>query len=420
MLALTTYRAKRRALQAASTAAIIALPFLNILRLDIPTLRFYFFSSVLWVDEFYLLFLAMMLVLWVIIAFSMMYGRVWCGWMCPQTVINELIHGLEKRVRRRLRLPAKGGPRGRRAAAFAVVSLVVLGVALLMGFNLVSYFVDPYRTIHEIATASLGTVTTWSIVITAAVIFVDAMFWREKFCTKACPYGMMQAVVTDSKTQLVRYQTERAEECIECKACVRDCMMGIDIRVSPHQTECIHCGDCIDSCTRILGRLDTPTLISFAWGTEAKQNTWWQKLGLLDAKRWIVAGVTIAFALVLAVAVNARQPIGLTASGDRSTLYRPIDNGRIANDYVVKIANRSLEDDVFQLACPGAPADYALVIEQNPVPLLSREVRVLHVSITTTGATLHPGPNQFMLEAVSMHNSASRIATPVVFFMPEK
>jgi cytochrome c oxidase accessory protein FixG len=421
---LQTYKSKRRLVQILSTLLIIALPFFNILRLDIPTLRFYFFNAVLWVDEFYLLFLVIMLIVFIIVIFSMMYGRVWCGWMCPQTVLNELANWFESKTKRWLKVPKTGGSVIRKVSAFLLLSLGVSLISLLIGFNLVAYFVDPYGMIADIAHGTLGAVTTGILLGIAVLIFVDVMFWREKFCTKACPYAMLQMVITDSKTQIVRYQIERDDECIECKACVRDCIMGIDIRTSPYQTECIHCGDCVDSCTTILSRLKTPlpTLINFSWGESNKRTTWYEKLGLIDAKRWIVTGFVVAYILVLSLVIQLRQPLSLTASGDRSTLYRQSENGTITNDYVVKISNRSMADGLFRIGCGEdhtTPHNCTLHIQENPVQLKSREVKTIKMSISTDGTNLKPGPNKFELEAVNTSDKNIKTKTEVVFFMPE-
>jgi cytochrome c oxidase accessory protein FixG len=422
---LETYKAKRRLVQAASTLVIIGLPFLNILRLDVPTLRFYFFTTALWVDEFYLLFLVLMLLLWVIVIVSMLYGRVWCGWMCPQTVLNEMHRWFAGRMRKAFRVPKAGGPLWRRAAAHAAVGAAAAVVSLLIGFNLVAYFVDPYRMLAEIASFSLGPVTTGILLGIAALMLADVLFWREKFCTKACPYGMFQFVITDSKTQIVRYHAERDAECISCNACVRDCIMGIDIRTSPYQTECIHCGDCVDSCTAILARLKQPlpTLITFSWGEkEAPKTAWYQKLGFVDAKRWAILGLTAVYAVVLAAVIGRHQPLSLSAQGDRSTLYHVAGDGRIYNEYAVRISNRSMNDGWFRIACggdrpPGAACSVAL--PENPLFLRAREVKTLTMSIYTSGGGLKPGPNRVELTAVNTGDETVHTQSEIVFFMPE-
>ncbi len=431
MFSINTYRSQRRIVQVISTILIVVLPFFNIMRLDVPTLRFYFFNTVLWVDEFYLLFLVIMLVLWIIVIFAMLYGRVWCGWMCPQTVVDELYYWFEKKVKRWLKVPKTGGQQWRRIAATALVATAAAVISLVIGFNLVAYFVDPYRMVQEMATLTLGPITTGIGVGIAIFMFVDIMFWREKFCTKTCPYGMLQAVFTDSKTQIVRYQTERNDECIECNACVRDCMMGIDIRTSPYQTECIHCGDCVDSCTTILSRLKKPlpTLISFSWGLrprrgekEVPKNTWYEKLGFVDAKRWIILALTAVYAVILVAVIQVRQPLSLTASGDRSTLYHVADDGRIFNEYSLKISNRSMHDGWFRIACDGdhlLDDQCAIHLEKNPIFLQSREVKTLKMSIYTKGERFHPGPNKIELRAINRDDTDIHAKTEIVFFMPE-
>lgn len=417
-----TYNSKRRIIQFFSTILIVILPFFNVLRLDIPTLRFYFFNSVLWVDEFYLLFLVLMLILFVIVIFSTIYGRVWCGWMCPQTALSELVYWFEGKTKRWMKVPKTGGSMERRIGAVTILSLGTLIVSFIISFNLISYFVDPYGMIRDIYHGALGPVTTGIFIGIAVLMFVDVMFWREKFCSKACPYGMMQIVITDSRTQIVRYQTERRDECIECKACVRDCMMGIDIRKSPYQTECIHCGVCVDSCATILARLKKPTLITFSWGEQHTGNRWFEKLGIVDAKRWIIAAALIIYAAALAFVIHSRQPLSLTASGDRSTLFRQDTSGIIYNDYVVKISNRSMNDGIFKIHCATVQTssnECTLQIKENPVGLKSREVKTLSMIIGTTGTTLHPGPNKLSLEAVNIADTMVKTETEIVFFMPE-
>ena len=419
--ALETYHRKRRLVQALSTVAIIVMPFLNIFRLDIPTLRFYFFNSVLWIDEFYLLFLALMLLLWVIVMFSMLYGRVWCGWMCPQTVVSELVRWWEGKTRRLLRVPRSGGAFWRRAASFALVAGGTGVVSLCIGFNLVAFFVDPVSMIRDIAAGTLSAVTGGIIAGIAALVLIDGLYWREKFCAKACPYGMMQMLVTDGRTQIVQYRTERDGECIECKACLRVCSMGIDIRESPYQSECIQCGECVDACVQILARMDRPTLISFSWGTHQKTGGLAARLGFVDAKRWIMLALTLVYTVVLLFLVGVRQPVSLSVSGDRSTLWRKGEDGSFYNDYSLQVSNRSLSDGAFSLECVQGPAapGCTLHIGENPVPLKSREVRTIRFSISSGGADLHPGPNRLLLKAMNVADTTVAASTEAVFFMPE-
>jgi len=418
---LSTYRAKVRLVQLLSTLAVLGLPFLNVLRLDIPTLRFYFLNSVLWIDEFYLVFLVLMLVLWGIVFFSMLYGRMWCGWMCPQMTLTVLVRWIESAVGRLVKFKRKSKRRAplRRAAFHTLVVLGIAGLSLLVGFNLVSYFVDPYRMIREMAQGSLTPLVGHFILGIGIFIVINLTFWREKFCAKACPYGMMQLLVTDSKTQIMRYHTERANDCTDCKACVRCCIMWIDIRTSPYQTECVYCGDCVDACEDILPRLGKPGLINFSWGEKQIRPDWLGKLGFVDAKRWIILALMVVYTAGLVVLVQARQPLAISASGDRSILFREGIDGRITNDYTVRVQNRSLNDGVFEIGCAG-PGDLLLDCDENPLALKSRESRLLKLSITTRGAALDSGPNRLILSLRNLDDRLIRIETEIVFFMPQE
>jgi len=418
---LDTYRAKCNLVLFLSTVGIIVLPFLNLLRLDIPTMRFYFLSTVLWVDEFYLIFLIFMTILWLIIGFSMIYGRVWCGWMCPQTVIIKVVRWFEKWAGRLLRVKRKSGL-ARRAAQQGLVALATAGLSLIIGFNLVAYFVDPYRMLANLANWEMHHIVVKVIIAIAVVIFIDAMWWRETFCTRACPYGMLQLLVTDGRTQIMRYHTERADECLDCDACVRGCTMGIDIRESPHQTECVYCGDCADACTRVLAHKNKPGLITYSWGEYTSRDKWYEKIGFVDAKRWAILGVAVAFALVPLFLINARQPLRMQAHGDRSTLYRQELDGRIYNDYTVRISNRSMEDGVFEIVCSGGgdePVDCRLHLEENPLPLDSRETRTFKLAVSSGPEALRPGPNRLELSLVRVDDEQVRSDAEIAFFMPE-
>jgi len=422
---LSTYRSKCRLVQILTTVVILVLPFLNLLRLDIPTLRFYFLNTVLWVDEFFLVFLVLMLVLWGIVFFSMLYGRVWCGWMCPQMIMSILVRWFESVSGRLLKYrPKKAGPI-KRVSFHLLVSIQVALLSLVVGFNLVSYFVDPYRILSGLRDGSLEPLVGQFIIGIAIFMWVNILFWRETFCIKACPYGMMQLLLTDSKTQIMRYHTDRADDCIECQACVKCCLMGIDIRTSPYQTECVYCGDCVDACNAILPRQKThkPGLISFSWGERDKRDTWYEKLGFVDVKRWVILGLMVVYTAGLVAVVSARQPLSLSATNDRSTLYRQESDGSIHNDYAIRLSNRSLDDGRFRLVCAqpgGGSGDLVIDCGDNPFEVKSREALNFKMTISTSGERLHPGPNKLMLSLENVDEEGMRIEKEIVFFMPEE
>ncbi len=422
-MVMTSYRSKRRFTQVLSTLVIVILPFLNIIRIDIPTLRFYFLNTVLWVDEFYFLFLFLMFLVWIILTFSMLYGRVWCGWMCPQMTLIELTLWLRSKLCHVLKLDPKDTSAINRTVITIATACITGILALFIGFNLVSYFNDPYRMIADILSGHISPIVLGCIVGIGILVFIDLMFWREKFCAKACPYAMLQMVITDDNTQIVRYHTERDHECIQCKACVSTCIMGIDIRKSPYQTECTHCGDCVDACATVLSRLKNPlpSLISFTWGESQKdtQTTIFHTLGLFDVKRWMLVSFALIFFCVLITLSQIRQPLAASIAGDRLTLYRTSDAGEIINDYTLKITNRSIEQDVVNIVCPENLTCTSKE-EIQPVALDIGETRNIKLSIYSKADNLHPGPNTLKLRLQSVNHNTRKIEQEIVFFMPER
>jgi polyferredoxin len=168
-------------------------------------------------------------------------------------------------------------------------------------------------------------------------------------------------MLSDGNTLLVHYRDE-SRACIECKKCVRDCPMGIDIRESPFQIECVHCGECIDSCENILRKLKKPGLIHYSWGVDDKPRFPW------DAKRVVILLVVAFYASGLFAALSLRRPVLVRIAPDRATLYRTGADGRIYNKFRYTLANRSQKPAAVVFSVdhlPGAVLD----LPSNPVAL---------------------------------------------------
>jgi hypothetical protein len=124
-----------------------------------------------------------MLGLWIFFFFSMIYGRLWCGWACPQTVLSELYGWFKEKIWKALNI--KKNDKSLDASVilgYGLMAVIMGAISLIVGFNLVAYFVDPYRMLSEIASFSLNPVITGIILAIAFLVFVDTLFWREMFC----------------------------------------------------------------------------------------------------------------------------------------------------------------------------------------------------------------------------------------------
>jgi polyferredoxin len=147
--------------------------------------------------------------------------------------------------------------------------------------------------------------------VVTLLAFLDFSLLGLRFCTTICPYGYLRGMLSDGNTLLVEYRDQQ-HTCIECKKCVRDCPMKIDIRQSPYQIECVHCGECIDSCNAILGRLKRPGLIHYSWGAAQQAPSAAAQPGRrfrLDAKRVVLLLVLFFYVCGFFAALSTRRDV---------------------------------------------------------------------------------------------------------------
>lgn len=229
------WRRFRRAAGLLQALLITGLPFLVIngqsaLRFDIPQLKLYFFGSVIWIKELYLILFAVLFFLLFIISITAVFGRVWCGWLCPQTVLLDLSESLSRLFDE---LPRRWLQR-----------IVLLPFSALVSLTILWYFVPPLKTMQLLFSDAL---ITGFFLVQWVVIYAELAFLGRKFCTTICPYAMMQNALFDKDTLVIEYDKSRDADCMKCHDCVKACPVGIDIKEGL-QTDCIACAECIDAC----------------------------------------------------------------------------------------------------------------------------------------------------------------------------
>ncbi len=418
-----TYRRIRKRVHAFCFVAFTALPFFDIMRFDIPRERFYFAGYELWISEFAIIFFVLMFLMFLVIAASMFYGRMYCSYLCPQMIFSEASELVERRILRWVtRFTAGWAVLRRRLLAKVLFYLVLSGASVFLAFVFVSYFVEPRDLLRRLLSFDVATAGGISGAVTTLIVFLDFSLVRQRFCTTVCPYGYLQGMLADGNTLLVRYE-DLQRDCIECKKCVRVCEMGIDIRTSPFQMECIHCGDCIDACIDVLGRLGKKGLIEYAWGERGEvigggETSWYRKIGIRDAKRVVVILVLLFYASGLFTALSMRHAVLVRIAPDRSVLYRMDAENRITNRFRLQIVNRGKKDTAVSIELEGLPSA-RLLLERNPVPASAgAEVqREFDVAVSAGGAA--PGVNRFRFIATSSADR-SRDSFDMTFIMPEK
>ncbi len=258
----------------------VVLPWFNwgdkqIILLNIPMREFTFFGTTFYAHDAPLVLLLLLGFVFTMGFVTSIWGRVWCGWACPQTVfIDTIYRGIERliegKARQRQKLQeepwnvSKISKKTLKWIAFTVVSLII-------SHSLLGYFVGA-RNLFSITTTGPSahpTLFIVSMVITGIFLF-DFGWFREQFCIIACPYGRFQSVMMDENSLVVAYDAKRGEprrgtvedksgegDCINCYHCVKACPTGIDIRRGT-QLECIACTNCIDACDEIMEKVKKP------------------------------------------------------------------------------------------------------------------------------------------------------------------
>ncbi|TPV57867.1 cytochrome c oxidase accessory protein CcoG [Aestuariibacter sp. GS-14] len=368
--------------------------------LDIMEQRFTIFSLTLWPQD-----LTLLAYIFIVSAFALFFittfaGRVWCGFMCPQTTWTYIYVWFEEKFEgnrnKRMKLDERPMDADKFLRKTAKHTAWVL-VALLTSLTFVGYFTPIGPLFIDFFTFNASFWATFSILFFTVCTYGNAGWMREIMCTHMCPYARFQSAMFDKDTFTVSYDPNRGEkrgprprklahaeladkglgECIDCNLCVQVCPTGIDIR-NGLQYECINCGACVDACNGVMEKMDYPKgLISFTSEHELNGGT-----------THIVRPKLIGYLVVLLVMVGlliadiaTRVPLEVDIIRDRNSLYRENLNGQIENVYTLKVLNKSQSQYTYTIKVEGL-AEYQFIGEQV-VTVEGGEVFSLPVSVAT-------------------------------------
>jgi len=373
---------KRRLVQAVLIAAALLLPFATVngnpfLRMDIG-LRTLFMAGVpVRVDQFFLMLLATLFIGVFFLLLTVILGRVWCGWLCPQTVFNDLAEMVGDRYRKRVsarvsRLIEHG--------TAAVVSAVV-------SFNLLCWFMAPARVAAALLDFTANPLPGACFLLASLLGYLNLILVKRSFCRSYCPYGRFQAALTDAGTLNLAFLEDTRERCLRCDACVRICPMEIDIRQG-FQIECINCGRCIDACRGVMERrTDGPGLIDYCFGTI--KGTRFRP----GSKTILLGAVTLVLGVGLVWGLAGRNQTAFALQRIATVEPRTMPDGFQAQPWRAIIGNRSESPVSYSIRAVTPTADDISLLgpvdEILVAPNQHREITFL-VRLKQTGGATRP------------------------------
>lgn len=398
---------------------------------DLDSKQFHIFGATFWPQDFILLSAILMIAAFGLFFITVVAGRIWCGYSCPQSVWTWIFMWVEKVTEgerhQRIRLDAapwslnKLLRRGAKHGLWLAISL-----ATAIGF--IGYFIPVRELVGDLLSWQVGATTAfWLLCFTAATYF-NAGWLREKVCVHMCPYSRFQSAMFDADTLLVTYDAARGEtrgprkkntdpaasglgDCVDCTVCVQVCPTGIDIR-DGLQIDCISCGACIDACNGIMDQM----------GYQRGLIRYTSERALAGGKtHWLrprLVGYAIALLLMIGGLVwglQERPLIDLDISRDRS-VFRANSSGEIENIYTLKVLNKTQQPREYTLSLADAERFNTQGLGNLQVPAGETGTVAVRVSRRDTATAAGSEPLQFVVQ--DLNDPASRVSDESTFVSP--
>ena len=330
---------------------------LPILMLNFLERKFIIFGMIFWPQDFFILLIGFLAFVVFVILFTVVYGRAFCGWVCPQTIFLEMIF-------RRIEFWIEGDYAKQRALDKAdwTAEKVRKKTAKHTIFLVISFFIANIFLAYIIGVEALEKIITDSPAnhlgdLSSLLVFTGIFYWvfarfREQVCTIVCPYGRLQGVMQDKQSRVVAYDYQRGEpreklrknqvrlagDCIDCHQCVQVCPMGIDIRNGAQQLECTNCTACIDACNNIMDMIGKPRELITHASVESIAEA---KPFRFPIRTKVINGILVLLIGGFVTLLATRSNIDATVLRTPGMLYQKKDNNTISNLYNISVINKT-------------------------------------------------------------------------------
>lgn len=405
------------------------------LLVDLARERFYFFFIEIWPQEVYYITGLLIIAAVFLFLISSLFGRLWCGYACPQTVWTDLFIYVENLIEgdrsARIRLAATPWWDTGRILKRVAKHATWLAIAAATGGAWVFYFADAPSLTHEVFTGTAPALVYGAVGVLTFTTYTLGGLMREQVCTYMCPWPRIQGAMTDDEAVAVTYRRDRGEPrgphkkgqpwegrgaCIDCNQCVAACPMGIDIR-DGGQLECINCGLCIDACDDVMSRVGLPKgLIAYDTDANVERRSRGEKarFRFVRPRTIFYFAVIMVVTAIMAIGLGTRRTIDLDVLRDRIPNYIETSDGSVRNAYTLKVMNRADEPRAFYLTATGPKIKSIDVIGLGyvtmPVNIAveADKVRTLRVLVTVAPKDLRAPSQRMIFQIGDLQHSENR------------
>lgn len=399
---------------------------------DLPSRQFHVFGITFWPQDFMLLSWALIISAFALFFVTVLAGRVWCGYTCPQSVWTWIFMFIEEKTEgkrnARKKLDAQPMTLEKFLRKLAKHTFWIL-VALATAVTFVGYFTPIRSLLPQLLSFSVGGWALFWIAFFTLATYGNAGWMREQVCIYMCPYARFQAVMFDPDTLIVSYDERRGEprgsrrkgvdpraeglgDCIDCDLCVQVCPTGIDIR-DGLQYECIGCAACIDACNSVMDNMGyEPGLIRYT----TENSLAGERSRILRPRLVGYALALLAMVALFAYVVVTRIPLELSVERGRGTLYQMTNEGLVENSYNLNIMNLSQDDQVYRIHVSGLQE--AVLKAPDRVTVLSGRSEILPVRLLIEPKRLTAASSPIEFRVTAEGNADIQVTTESRFFGP--
>ncbi|MDO6447019.1 cytochrome c oxidase accessory protein CcoG [Colwellia sp. 1_MG-2023] len=393
---------------------------------DLQQQQFHFFALTLFPQDLLIVCFIFVFSAFLLFYITKLFGRVWCGFTCPQTVWMLIFNWVERRIEgshsHSKSLDSQPFT-AKKLVKKSVKHLIWAAISLLTALVFISYFVPVEQLYMPFFTMQSSSLTVSWVLFFAVCTYINAGWIREKMCQHMCPYARFQSAMFDKSTKLVSYDQQRGEnrgrrkrlqekredmgDCVNCNLCVQVCPVGIDIR-NGLQYECINCALCVDACDMIMEKFNYQKgLIAFT-SEQTPFNGW---------KRHAGYGSFIAITLMAIIVWGQTwQDFEVNIIRDRQALYRVNQEGKIENSFIIKIRNKSSQSKQYKIELAGL--DSAKIIGASQVEVFPHELRTISIVVSVDNPLIDK-KNDISFEIVD-ESSKSQIVKHNSFYSGER